>query len=572
MKSATSPAKPGRVLTLDGLVYGHQHDLFTDRLGQIEIRNLGLGIPDLTMQAILAGRVTRQLTREAFGEVSPFRQPRLSFEDLLLSYSHKNRWVGIMASWLCAGFMLVGNTGSGKTTLIEWLTLQVARLAQVRGIWLTDMYKRRLRHVRPLFKRLGRELLVLSPNNLAINPLQALGDPRKFASFISDLFVRVLGLPPRSRTILRSAIQSLYAKFGIFEGRTDNWPVLNDLFIWVQRTEGLNAQSRDAILDRLGALLSSMPAGSAFRRAWSPLDLAEHCLVFELLGLGEQSKTLLMSYCLFALFLYDMQNPGLTGNALRHWLVFEDAQRFFHDGADDSSADMPPFEELAGVVRESGRGLALVVQSLQGFPKGLSANMATKVMGRLGIDDDWQRLGRDMGMSADQIAWSKLSLRPGRFVGQVSEGDWRLPFLMTVPPMTIPKSVTDDEADASVNALSHLPLVRATEYDRWDPFAAIHVDDNDASDVPGVLDDAERRFLQAVIDNPKVKSSDYAAIANMGQRRALEVRRQLVARGYLREHQVATSATGRAAIVLEPLPGAYDVLGLQQPCNEGVNI
>lgn len=376
--------------------------------------------------------------------------------------------------------------------------------------------------------------------------------------------MRVLGLPPLSRTILPGFIHGLYREFGIYNGRTRSWPTVFDLYNAVAAAEDINAQAKAAILDRLQALLHALtPETAALRRAWSPVDLAGQCIVFELLGMSERAKVLILSYYLFSLFFHDMSNPGRSAG-LRHFICFEDAQRLAHMDGDTSSADMAPLEEIAGVIRESGRGLCLVVQTMHSFPRTLAANLATRVMGRMGTAQDWSLLGQDMGLTGDQIAWSKLNLRPGRFVGQVASGTWRHPFLINAVRMNIPRTVTDAEAEASVKALSHLPLTRADEFIGWDPYAPIRVatDEAGTSTTGPQLDEGSVRFLRAVIDHPRRPSSQYPGLAGMGTRRAGKVRRQLVEDGLLREHRVATSATGRTSIILEPQSKAFEVLGL----------
>ena len=92
--------------------------------------------------------------------------------------------------------------------------------------------------------------------------------------------------------------------------------------------------------------------------------------------------------------------------------------------------DVTPGEELAAVVRGTGVGLSMAAQTLSGLPSGLLANLATKVMCRLGSHQDYQSLGADMGMTPEQIQWSKLNLRPGLHIAQFAEGPWRLPFVL----------------------------------------------------------------------------------------------------------------------------------------------
>jgi hypothetical protein len=78
--------------------------------------------------------------------------------------------------------------------------------------------------------------------------------------------------------------------------------------------------------------------------------------------------------------------------------------------------------------------------------------------------------------------------------------------------------------------------------------------------VQAATSDAEIRFLDAIAKNPNIPSHRYAKLAGMGPRRAIELRRNLIGRGFLREHSVNIAARGRAAIVLELLPSAVKLL------------
>src|SRR6266516_3018872 len=112
----------------------------------------------------------------------------------------------------------------GKSNRISFVALQLAALGH--PAWLIENYKKQFRHLRVELRRLGRELVILQPGNWKINLLQAGPcDPRTYLSVIVDLLVRVLGLPPRARSILNQACYELYRQFGIWSGgQKDSWP------------------------------------------------------------------------------------------------------------------------------------------------------------------------------------------------------------------------------------------------------------------------------------------------------------------------------------------------------------
>ncbi len=171
-----------------------------------------------------------------------------------------------------------------------------------------------------------------------------------------------------------------------------------------------------------------------------------------------------------------------------------------------------------------------------------------------------------MGMNAAQIEWARLHLKPGIFIVQVAEGNWRHPFIVHVSKQDIPATVTDAEARRSLDALSALPVLPAAEFQDWSPYRAIEIG-SQAKDSPSValggspLDSSQLRFLRAVQEHPALPSSKYAKLAGLSSKRAIIIRHELVVAGFLLEHKVATGARGREAIILELSAKALSLLG-----------
>ncbi|MCK4873272.1 MAG: hypothetical protein KAS72_11145 [Phycisphaerales bacterium] len=569
---------------LSDVAYCLEHDLCRDRFGHRCLELYGLGSADSQIAAELHRRAARHQYEAALGMAGPFRDPHLPSRELILSARDGAPSAGIPLSLLLAGTLLIATTGGGKTTLIEFLLLQIT--AFVDSIWMTDLYKKRLRHLRPFLGRVGKDLVILNHETLRLNPLQAEGcDPRTHLTLVVDLLQRSLDLPPRAVTIIRQACLELYDRFGVFRQERPLYPTLFDLYEHVRSAPRLNPAAREAILDRLGALLTSLSAEClAYRRAWSPLDLSRRMIVFELRGLSEPAKSLVLSHCIFSVFHAALER-GRRASGLEQLIVLEDAQRILA-GRASTSADLPPLEELVGVVRESGRGLLFSAQTMAGLPRGIAANTNLKIMGALGRSEDYAALGGDMGMDREQIAWAKQNLRPGRFIGQVGLGNWRRPFLLEIPPVHVPATVSDEDARDSVQALADLELVPATEFMNWTPYASVSVDTNqspapaasngDAEEGPDTggnddleLDEAELRFLRAVVEHPGEPSSHYAKYAHLNTSRAAAIRKRLVERGYLRLHSVATGRRGRKSLVVEPLEPA--LRGVEANADQGGN-
>jgi len=538
------------------LLWGEQRNAFNDPLGQSLLRAWKLGVKDPLVCQLLRDKLHRLKVREAMGDLPPFKAAQLGQGEVLLGDDLYGSATWLRAAGFLSGTLVVANTGAGKTTLLLQLAVQLARCCSV---WLVECYKRYLRRLfRPL-RRLGVNLVILRPEAWRWNLLEChLENPRHHLAMAVDLLMRLLDLPARARSILNQGVHDLYRQHGIWTGRVSEWPCLFDLYEWVHARPSLNAQAREALLDRLASLLVSLtPRCAAWRRGWNPADLARHAILFELGGVAETVKQALLESTLFSLFQRQVET-GLFNGPLRLWICFDDSQRFFSEGGQGGDPSLTPMDELAGIVRGCGLGLAIMSQSTLGLSRRLLPNLANKFMGRLGSGADYAAMASDLGLNPAQVEYAKLHLQPGMFIGQVATSTWREPFLFTVPPQSPLPDVTETEVAESLKPLEALPTLAATEYAHWTPHHLVEVSTPPAPEP--ALDEAALRFLQAVIDHPGKPSSEYARLAGMSGARAAALRDDLVAQGFLRQHTVATGARGRSAIVLEPLALALDHL------------
>ncbi len=190
------------------MVWGQQHDAFDSDLGRSLVRAYQAGACDEQIAQLIQGQVRPLRTREAFGELVPFRRAPLRAGRIEMGCDLGRSPIRFPFQWLNAGLLILGNTGSSKTNFIKYLIPQIA--SSVSGLWCTDMYKTEIRHLRPMLAGLKRDLIIIRPGQLKLNILQADGvDPRGHLSVVVDLLGRVLGLPSRAMTILRSVVDQL---------------------------------------------------------------------------------------------------------------------------------------------------------------------------------------------------------------------------------------------------------------------------------------------------------------------------------------------------------------------------
>ena len=475
---------------LRDLKWAVDHDGFDNPISQSLARAAVLDPDNKEIQDMFKEQIHAQQMAHVLLQKPPFRKSRrdkgdISFGRDVLSGEDVRSFLQSLA----AGILLCAGTGAGKSFLIVWLLVQIvaADLVHPCQVWVSDMYRTQMRNLRPLFRQLGRDLIVLRPQDWKWNPLKPDGyDPRIHLNMFVDIFVRRLGLPPRARITLQQAVHSLYTKYGIWNGRSDAAPCLPEVYDWVWDAPASVSHplARDAILDRLGGFITDVgPKSVAYRVGYRASSLSKHSTVFEMRRATDQGSKIFLESHLFALLQREME-LGNWNAPLDLMTFFDDGQRLFDsaqpnyrsDGlqyGSGSVGEMNPMEELASITRGGGKGLVVATQSMFGLSRRLTPNLATKIMGRCSFSDAI-RLGQDMSMTREQIEDSQRRLKPGMFVVQVSDGDRREPCLISVPLLPMPNVVGDEEAAESVKALDYIQTVPAPEYENWEPQHIIH--------------------------------------------------------------------------------------------------
>ncbi len=118
--------------------------------------------------------------------------------------------------------------------------------------------------------------------------------------------------------------------------------------------------------------------------------------------------------------------------------------------------------------------------------------------------------------------------------------------------------VSDQQADASLRTLATGHIVRATGI----AGDSTETSFRKASGSPHAdsLSPTALRLLRAVVDKPMLRSSEYAKLAGMSPNTANKVRPILIEKGLIREQKLESGRRGRAAILLEPLEAAKQLL------------
>ncbi|MCC6228403.1 MAG: hypothetical protein IT432_04165 [Phycisphaerales bacterium] len=532
---------------------------FQGKLAHSSLRSLLRGYATEFDRQTVHSRIARHQLREALGAGEPFAPARLRSSGLAIGQRRDGRWLFQGFNQLSGHWVVVGSTGSGKSSLaVPWL----AQLVTVEGgVWVFDSYKQEARRLLPLAAAFGHDVVVLRAGDERINVLDPDGcDPRGYLPIVTYMLARVLGLPPLATMLLQRALYLAYELRGVWRGASSS-PCLIDLYEMAKSGLGdANYSARETLLARLSSLLTVCVHTRALRRGWPSKELESLKLVRELGNASQMERELGVLHALR----HTMQRriESQATHAPLH-LVIDDSQRFLTGSAE--SSELTPLAEALGLVRSSGLNLWALCQSLTGVDPAILANLNNKIVGRLGSASDWNRAASELFLTKEQEEWARRHLGPGVFLAQLAQG-WRRPFVLRMPKAKIPPPPSDEEVLAGHAALARFPIEEAAEYKAWSPVPHLALDAaiqaTDAAEAPKAaahagLDEAALRFLAVVHDHPAQPSSAYPALAGLSPKRARPIRDRLIEEGYLRSAEVQTTTRGRPSVLLE-----LSVLGL----------
>lgn len=544
---------------LNAQLYAQEHGLLNDPIGVAIHKCLTNSIVDEFISKELMNRVHRHKMAKAFSG-NPFRLPQLKTGDFLLGFDPSGNPILVSLQYFNAHFLMVGNSGSGKTTFLLFHLLEIAkeisRTKRSMGIWLFDWRKSEFLVLRPFFAKLGIDLKIVPGRKVRVNPLQVPRSvsPEDYAPRIADVLVQVLRLQPRSTKLVHATILKLYRDTGILSGG-NNYPTLFTLFDVVKSNRDSNAQARQSVLDSLEPVLLSLGVEVlGYHNGWSTFDLAKESIVFDFSGLGEADKDLILNTLMLSEFTSRIAR-GISNQKMQLYIVCDEAARL----VSSASGSLGVADQI-GLIRGAGVSLSLSLQTGD-VAQAIQSNTAIRVVGRCGSARDYESISSAMGLSAEERRWMALNLEPGKFVCQLSE-EWRYPFILHTPNIDLRSKLGGPLETEHLGNLANLPVLASTNSTPEfvdNPVAQISA--HSASEASRDLNEAEHRYLSVVFENPSLPSSQYSSLAKIGQKRAKKIRERLVNEGYLREHQLDTRGVGRNSIILEPLELAYQVTG-----------
>jgi hypothetical protein len=407
------------------VLYAQRHGLLDDDLGQAARLAFDAGVADEFTSGVISGRAAKHRVARAFG--GPYDIPRLASGELVLGADQSGHAARAPVESQLGNSLTIGGSGCGKTNKSGVMALQIAH--HVQGMWLFDCRKSEYAALQACLAPTGIHLAVLPGLMARLNPLQTPSgvDPRAWAARVSDMLVDSLELPPRAAKLLHVRVLDLYERHGVLTGNC-NYPTLFDLWEAVRTDRDANHSARQATLDSLAAVLTSLgPGVLGYRVGWSTVDLARRHIVFDFSGLADAAQDLLLHTLLLSEFTSRIAR-GISNARLNLLVAVDEAARL----VSPSSAGGALIEAL-GLVRGTGIAVDLSVQSAAVHPSVFS-NTANRFIGRCTNALDLEAAAGSMALSPEQKRYAQTMLVPGTFIAQLG-GGWRHPFILRVPEL-----------------------------------------------------------------------------------------------------------------------------------------
>src|SRR5262245_51385934 len=110
---------PSRETLLQKVRWGLDRGAFRSRVGRAVARAVYLGLDDRVTRDLVDVELRELRQLEANGRLAPFRSARLPGGEIFIGYDCYGQPVRLPLRTLAAGTLLLGNTGSGKTSVLR---------------------------------------------------------------------------------------------------------------------------------------------------------------------------------------------------------------------------------------------------------------------------------------------------------------------------------------------------------------------------------------------------------------------------------------------------------------------
>lgn len=341
----------------------------------------------------------QQSNPDPFRKTAPRNPDQFSGELNLGIIPHHNHLFRSNIESIKRHWLVGGKTGGGKTTVILNALLQVLRSPNPPKILILE---RKQEYTELL--SVAPDMHVLDSKHLAFNPLSPPSgiNLAQWIGVFTECMVNYLDIREASSSFIMDHALRLIENMQK-EGR---YPTLGDLrnFIFQQpyKPFSKNGQQKETVLNRLNALLNSLPAMFDSTRQTSLEELVNnHCLILLHDITDSAIQSFIISLIISQVFLYRKIHHGLQ-ESLESVIVLDEAATLFR--RKDELKDHASFiNDVVKTARGYGVGLIAASQVTTDLSHALLANTGTRMMvGGFGRTEDVDVFLRLRGCSPEQ--------------------------------------------------------------------------------------------------------------------------------------------------------------------------
>jgi len=419
---------------------------------------------------------------------------------------------------------IFGQTGVGKTNL-GYLILH--QLLPAKVPFLVCDWKRNYRDLLSMEQHpievitVGRAVRPFQLNPL-IPPRGT--SPETWLKKITEIIARAYYVGEGVMSILHRGLDAIYADYGVYAGKVERWPTMDDLRAWIDDYvhRASSKELKPQWIASTQRTLQSLCYGDIGRvlnvDTPTPVqELLSKAVILELDALAEQEKTLIIETLLLWIHHFRLQEPDRE--RLKHVILIEEAHHVLR--REEAHAKETILDVVLREIRELGEAIIMCDQNPAQFSQNAIGNSATSFVFALKNKQDVQSAAGFLLLNEDQRDILH-ELPVGTCVVKMQDA-YRKPFLIRLPHVRVPKgSIRDDDlrpqkavAEQANDLLTALDdLKRSTEVLGCSARSGVVPPDNAGIEVVPAedksqpekivsqLDDLAVRFLRDMLDHP----------------------------------------------------------------------
>lgn len=486
-------------------------------------------------------KASRVVTKDVF---YPYRPQDGAFE---IGRDPDGRRIGLTREQVNEHLLLVGKTGSGKTTFFYNL---MATCAELDVPFLVFDFKNDYRHLVQ-----DQDLLVINWRDFKFNPLQPPPgvQPGKWGEVLADTFAHATDLLIGSESYLLEQLRRIYTLYE--SGSTAQYPSLFELRDLVAADQISKASPKYKYKERVASRLGMMTgfSGDIFdcSQGYPIAALLDRNVALELAEPNQYVTNFVVEALLTWLFYY--RDAAGQRQGLRHLIMFDEAKRVFDvNRSRQPASGYPPIDDLVGKIREFGEGLVVADHEPSKLSDSLKANTHTKLWLTLGSGTDIQEMARTYGLAPEEVEHTQ-TMPKGEGLLKLADRD---PVPIHLPDYSLEKTMTEGDIRAQMTEqLAGLDVVARVHPTRYQQYIGGSRTDEGAEETDGEAEASvgavAETLLASVNDQPFLGISDRYKAIGVDTKKGNRAKQELLTLGLVREVEIRTRTRGRNPKLLE---------------------